>query len=221
VVPRALPCQCPPRLFESITPQRRKSFKKKRSERKILLEKSILFRKDSTMTGVIAVMKPSLESRKMCKCRVSLGSLVASAAVCCVLSHSAVAKNSGVGFINGPAEINYRVKSIDESRNGFGFSVRLNRDGGRPIGELGEIEGVERPLAGQIRLSGTTLTPDSATVEDETNTSNDPTGSNPTTGSTKIKPTDPAGDEFTGSAAPAGPDLDSSAEKDLISGGWN
>jgi hypothetical protein len=157
----------------------------------------------------------------MCKCRVFLGSLVASAAMCCVLSHSAVAMSSGVGFINEPTKINYSLKPTDEITNGFVVDGNLHPDSGRVIGEQDGMTGVARPMAGQIRLAGTTLTPDSATVEGETTTSNDPTDSDPAAAGTEIKPTDGADGEFSGSAAPAGPDIDSNAEKDLISGGWN
>ncbi len=61
-----------------------------------------------------------------------------------------------------------------------------------------------------------TLAASSTSVDDGTTASNDLTG----TEDADAASTDSAGDEFSGSSTPAGPDLTASEEQDLISGGW-
>jgi hypothetical protein len=71
-------------------------------------------------------------------------------------------------------------------------------------------------------LVGTALPPDKAAAEGNTTASESP--ANPdtpgATGGADPAPTEPAGGEFTGSPAPSGPDLTSTEEEKLISGGW-
>lgn len=203
------------------------------------------------MTGVIAVMKSSLESRKMYISRVFLGSVVASAAMSCVLSLSAFAMSSGVDFTDksnaearccstpaadlgqfesywaagsdgGTAAINYKL-NLNDNPSGAKFGLDTDRyrrhDNGRESGNLAVMRGGEDLSVAHIKLAGTTLTPESAPVGENTTASENPVNQDTSDGAEPAQ-TNPDSSEFSGSSAPAGPDLGSVEEKDLISGGW-
>lgn len=103
------------------------------------------------MTGVIAVMKPSLESQRMYSSRVLLGSVAASAAMCCVLSLSSAAVRPGDGFIYMPQPPVHCCYTIGLA--GSGDQIAGVDSGPQVIGRAGHAIGFERLVSHQI-ISG-------------------------------------------------------------------
>jgi hypothetical protein len=183
------------------------------------------------MTGVIAVMKPPLESQRMYSSRVLLGSVAASAAMFCVLSLSFAAASSGVGFIDmPPAQAQSQAQCCFTV--GYGAPVagvlpgpqiigRADHYWGRKGGDPGNVPGQETLSLDDTKTVGAALGTDKPSADGGTAASDgsvDPDTTNG--GGTDAASTGSTGGEFTGNPEPAGPDLNSNEEKDMISSGW-
>jgi hypothetical protein len=92
------------------------------------------------------------------------------------------------------------------------------RGGGQGNGKGGDT-GSETLGTDDTTVANETLAANSTSVEDSTIVSGDSTGTEATEDADATL-TDVGSGEFSGSSAPAGPDLTASEEKDLISSGW-
>jgi hypothetical protein len=91
-----------------------------------------------------------------------------------------------------------------------------NAQGG---GQIDDSQDDENLSAGGTDVVGETLATDSTSVDGGTTESESSDGAD-TTNDADATSTDSAGGEFSGSSAPAGPDLTASEEQDLIAVGW-
>ena len=103
----------------------------------------------------------------------------------------------------------------DHSYVANGFVVH-NKGGGQGGGQGGSTGSETQGMDDNTAVANETLAANSTSVEDGTTASDDSTATG-----TDATSTDSAGGEFSGSSTPAGPDLTTSEEQDLISGGWN
>ena len=197
----------PSKLFEAITPQRVKSFKKFR-----------FLRKETSATSVVQSMKPLREFFGMFRDRSVRAFLAACTAVACMLGPAGPAVASGGA--DGPAAAGPQCCSAAPAREPAMLAL-----GNRSIGEA------TRDAAADVWSSpGASGSSHDRLAQSEPSPASQPSESEQAPeGAPKQNPGDTASESpneedsapFRGSAEPAGPDLSVDEERDLISRGWD